>query len=370
MGKKCGAVLGIFVFIAAGMWFFNQSRNSRDDNATQGKPVVKIGLAIPLLGAIVEGNETAKAGAKLAMEDIAGGDLDFELIVEESSFDLRSASAIASKLIDRDKVHAVVSLSSTGGNVISPMAKKNNLLHISLCSDPNVADGRNNFIHWPVSDRMSEKLVDLAQKNNVRKVNVFYTSQSGAKAIADDTARILEKNGIQVVLNAFNPNEKDFKTVIYKASQDESDLWILLLYTPSLENFVKTMQEMNVSTPITAAEVITYSSQKELFEGVEYVDSPIGDATLQKRKKAVSKSDNMLFVPFVYDAIRLIAKVNSDFYVANGRLPNGNEMTEGLHKIGEFQGQVGKVLIDENGVFQSKAVIKKIVNGKPVIVEE
>lgn len=369
MSKKSVAVLGILVFVAAvaGIWVFNQPRT---DNVIQSKPVVKIGLMMPILGAVVEGNETAKAGAKLAMEDIAGGDLDFELIAEESSFDLRSASAIASKLIDRDKVHAIVSLSSTGGNVVSPMAKKNNLLHISLCSDTNVADGRNSFIHWPVSERMSEKLIDLARKNNVKKANIFYTSQSGAKAMADDTAEILEKNGIQAVLNAFNPNEKDFKTVIYKASQDNSDLWILMLYTPSLENFVKTMQEMNISIPITAAEVISYTPQKELFEGVEYVDSPVGDAAFQKRKQAMSGSDNMLIVPFVYDAIRLIARVNSDFYAANGRLPNGNEMAEALHKIGEFQGQVGKVVIDENGVFQSEAVIKKIVDGKPVVIEE
>ena len=132
---------------------------------------------------------------------------------------------------------------------------------------------------------------------------------------------------------------------------------------------MKTRLEMGIKTPVMGIESVSYSSHKNLFENVIYVDAAMGSIDLQKRKFALSGSDNMLFVPYIYDAIQLIGETFNEFYSQYGRLPTGLESGKILRRRGYYEGEAGKAMIHPNGVLESEAVFKKISNGKVVIAE-
>ena len=64
-----------------------------------------------------------------------------------------------------------------------------------------------------------------------------------------------------------------------------------------------------------------------------------------------------------YDAVMLIVK-------AFERAETKETAIDELLKIKEYDGVVGMVYQDENGIFNSNAVLKKVINGKPVVVKE
>ena len=75
--------------------------------------------------------------------------------------------------------------------------------------------------------------------------------------------------------------------------------------------------------------------------------------------------NNNLTTEMLTDYIRcmtLTQNVNPEVYYA---IPE-----EQLLKIKEYDGVVGMVYQDENGIFNSNAVLKKVINGKPVVVKE
>lgn len=57
-------------------------------------------------------------------------------------------------------------------------------------------------------------------------------------------------------------------------------------------------------------------------------------------------------------------------YSKYNRIPTSVEVLEELLKIQNYDGSVGKISINENRIVQSQAVIKKIINGNPVVTEK
>ena len=76
-----------------------------------------------------------------------------------------------------------------------------------------------------------------------------------------------------------------------------------------------------------------------------------------------NKSDNIYSIGNMYDAVMLIVE-------AFERAETKENAIDELLKIKEHDGVVGKIIQDENGIFNSNAVLKKVVNGKPVTIKE
>ena len=61
---------------------------------------------------------------------------------------------------------------------------------------------------------------------------------------------------------------------------------------------------------------------------------------------------------------------NEEFYAKNGRIPNGHELAETLKETKFYDGTVGRLKVQDNGVIKSPSVVKKFINGEQVIIEE
>ena len=85
-------------------------------------------------------------------------------------------------------------------------------------------------------------------------------------------------------------------------------------------------------------------------------------------KKTPSKVLNI--AAYAYDIINIIMQANEDFYAKNGRIPNDFELADTLKKTKFYEGIVGKLEVQDNGIIKSPSVMKKIINGNAVIIEE
>jgi ABC-type branched-subunit amino acid transport system substrate-binding protein len=113
----------------------------------------KIGFILPLSGDLAFLGNGIRNGALLAKEDIEkqGGSLD--LIFEDNRGDLATSARFGSKLVNSDSVTAIVSIISGVGAILKPLAVKAQVLHIGICSDPDVADGRFSFVNYLTAEQ-------------------------------------------------------------------------------------------------------------------------------------------------------------------------------------------------------------------------
>ena len=360
------ALLGIIVvaLIIAG---FVLVKNNREAPKETDKPTVKIGVVIPLTGkSLTAMGNLQKNLVTYKKEELAQRNTkyNYEFIIEDSQFDSRLTAIVSSKLLNQDKVDAIISVGSRIGNVISPSTERQKTIHLSACaSDANVAKGKYNFINWTQPEAEVEKMFEEIKKRNLKNIAIVVANDAATLAMADALEKQLTDVGIENQKISVNPEEIDFRLLITKIERSNPDLYVLLTYEASTMNFIKQAKEQSVDKPITSIETFSFLEDASILEGYWYVDPAEITGEFKEKIEAYNKSDNIFALGNFYDSMGLLIEA---FETA----PSKDQAVEALTNIKTYNGVIGKLNQDENRIFQSNAIIKKIINGKPVAVEE
>lgn len=338
------------------------------DGEKSDKPVVKIGVVSSFSGKFAENGQNVKAALDFALKDANPKNVQIEYIYEDFGYDAPRAATAANKLINIDKVDAIISWSAVAGNVISPIADKTGIFHFGISNDKNIAVGKHNFIHWTQSDVLADKMVDLIMEKNAKSAVLFAVYQPGLQQTTDLVESKLNAKGIKTERINFGIDDKDFGVIVDKMKQKNFDVWYTTALPPSLDILLKTIIEKGVDKPLVAIDSFVFSNLKDKLDGAQYVVTPEGDEKLLKRVNKKTGSTNYFSLGYTYDAGYILGKMYSDLYDELGRVPVSQEVANKIIETKEFRGSVGDIYVDTDGVFQSNAVVKEIRNGEQVIV--
>lgn len=323
---------------------------------------------MPLSGDVAFLGEGVRDAMVLAKENLVDTRYNYELIFEDDQSDSKVAASAANKLISVDKVDALATFGSSTGNVVAPIAEANKIVHVGIASDPNVAKGSYNFIHWTPPSEENKVFIAELQRQDLTKIGIFMSNQPGAAAVINDLKKQLERTNIQITTEqVFNVGETDFNSIIAKAKNSESQIYLLLAFSPELEILARQVREAGITTPFTSIEAFDLTEQLDLFEGDWYVNA--ADAAGEFKEKYITKTGNnpTLGSPNAYDIFNLI--VTSAEAAGGYQKPTPTEIANQLLGVIDFNGALGALSIDEDGIVQSNAVIRVIKDGQPVTVE-
>lgn len=345
-------------------------KEKKQEANTDTRPVVKIGVMLPMSGEMAEFGINSRYAVEFVAEDHKDSPIKFDVTFEDDTFTPSRAAMIANKFISVDKVNAIVSSFSPVGSVVSPIADKAKVLHIGLSNAANIAEGELNFTDWQQVDIAAKKLVDYLISQNCKKVVSFNLETVGNEEMRVKTNHFLDERGIEYKEFNFNPNNRDFAIMIEKALSFEADYWILNSFPPEQDILRKKMIEQKIDIPVINIQCMKLTKNIQLFENQVFVDAPDGSEEFIKRMAKKTSSKVLNIAAYAYDIVNLIMQANEDFYAKNGRIANNYELADTLKKTKFYDGIVGKLEIQDNGVIKSPSVIKKIVNGNAVIIEE
>ncbi len=319
--------------------------------------------------------QSAKNAITLAQEGLPKNlKYNYKLIFEDDQFKPALGATVANKLIAIDKADVLVSFGSPVGSVISPIAEKNGVPHINdFASASQVADGEYNFVHYTPPYEDSRLFIQELQKRGIKKL-VFFAQQDnqGVAAIINSFEKDIKNTNIQVLsTQKFNTGTRDFKTLIDKGFKiSGADIYVLEATTPELEILAKQMREAGITTPVTTMEAFEFSDQLSLFEGMWYVNG--ADPTQWFVDLYTKRYDQgpKFGAANAYDVLNLIVMATES--AGNGEVkPSRSEIRDAIADIPKFDGALGKDLtIDDNGVVNSKAVVRMIKDGKPVTISQ
>ncbi len=330
---------------------------------------IKIGVIVPLSGPAAIFGENAQKAILLAQEELGKSKYKYEVLFEDGQFDIVKSVASANKLINVDKVDILITSGSGVGNAISPITLDNNVIHFCVASEKNIAEGKSNFIHWTPPSEVNKVFIEKLQKENIQKLGYFGSQDQAMTAIIDDLKIQLKDTDIEI----FNPqivdlSNKDFKSSITKVKQDDVDAYLILVGTPALEILVKQMKELGIKKPLVAIQVFESSRQPELFEGYWYANGAQTTNEFNDKFFAKTGVNPTMGTANSYDIFNLIVLATEK--IKSKTKPEVNQIIEELNKIKNFDGALGNLEIVEPGIVWSKGVIKKIENGKHIVVSE
>jgi len=340
------------------------------DGKDSDKSVVKVGVVSSFSGKFAENGENVKAALELALQDVAPQNVKIKYIYEDFGYDAPRAATAANKLINIDKVDAIISWSAVAGNVISPIADKADIFHFSISNDKNIAVGKHNFIHWTQSEVLADKMVDLIKSKGAKSVVLFAVYQPGLQQTTDFVESKLKAAGIKTERVNFGIDDKDFNVIVDKMKKKNFDVWYTTALPPSLDILLKTIIEKQVNKPLVAIDSFLFSNIQDKLNGAQYIVTPEGDKDLLARITEKTGSTNYFSVGYTYDVGHILGTVYSKLYDELGRKPTSEEVANKIMAIKDFHGSVGDIWVDNDGVFQSGAIVKEIKDGKPVVIEK
>lgn len=330
------------------------------------KETYKIGVVSPLSGDYAFIGEAMKNALLMAKDEHSGDKYNYELIFEDSQNESKLNASAANKLIDVDKVDAIISLGSTAGPIITPIATKSKTLHYSISVQPYIAEGLTNFIHWAPSKSLNELLAKEMKKRGIKTFGVFRsTSYEGWGIYLKDLLEAAKSNGLKMVTDqTFQADSKDFRSLIAKAGKSNPDIYVLFCGSPAMEILTKQMREAGIDTPLTSVESFELTKEKDLFEGAWYVSAAHASDEFNEAYKARYNKDVAVGGPNAYDIFNLIAYALHK--AEHSSKPTSEQIARELLKIKNFKGSLGNLSIVDIGITLSGVDLKMIKEGKPV----
>ena len=110
------------------------------------KPVVKIGISLPLSGPMADVGKVFKSTVSLAKKDLPQNTRNkYEFIIEDNAFDTKRAAMVNNKFFNNDKVNAILDVGSKVGLLTAPVANDNKVIHIGLAAEKAIIKENYNF---------------------------------------------------------------------------------------------------------------------------------------------------------------------------------------------------------------------------------
>ncbi|MDR1026208.1 MAG: ABC transporter substrate-binding protein [Lactobacillus sp.] len=333
----------------------------KDVGSQAGKPIVKIGVILPITGNLAQIGDNSRVLIEKIREDTKNSPINFKFIVEDNNTEVKRSVVIANKLVNADKVDAIFSMFTNFSTAVTPIATKAGLLHVCVANDCEVATGPLNFANWQQNDVSARKVTELMKDKGAKKVVIFTLEHSGYILIANAVKDEFAKNGIEYEEFFFNPSERDFVTMVDKAATiPDVDYWFLNTMSPAIELIRKQMLDKNITIPVTGIQSFGTAEIPDLFKGYEYIDAAEVSDEIKEYVMSCTGSKNITIPAYAYDSVNIMVKLYEDFYNREGRLPNSEEAAEELHRMNTYYGSVGAVHIAPNRIMYSDTVIKVV----------
>jgi len=331
-------------------------------DSTKGKETIKIGVVASLTGPGAAFGQSAVKGIELAQQDLGRTSKEYEIIVEDDGGNPAKAASAAQKLINVDKVDAIVSVSSTAGNAVKPIAEEAGVPHISNSSDLSIASTKTGFVLSLLPDDEAKAWLSEAQAKGVKTIALLSQNQPGVNLTMENITKSAAEYGIEIVYQEkFDAQARDFKTSVAKVKQTKPDLYMVAMFPPMLEIASKELIDQG-QTNISSYAMIGASAEPALFEGKWYTDSYLSNSEfVQKFNKNFPEIRfNVRTAPANYDIFNILV---------NG-FEKGENMLVYLTGLESYSGQSGELTQQPNShVFRVPAGIWTIKEGKAEMIK-
>ena len=321
--------------------------------------VIKIGAVVTTGGpAALLGDSFLKA-IRMAQEDLRETTHHYDLVVEEIANPDKAEPAIQ-KLIQTDKVNALVVGFSISGEIVKPYATAAGIPLFCICSVGSVGDQLFTFTIMPLAEDEATRWIAEARRRGIKRIarltQDYPSIDNHVRALKEQG----EKVGIEFVYESrFKGATTDFSSSIADAKKTSPDVYFVEGFNPALDLLG---QQLRYSGVRDMASVVAFSisERPELFEGGWYTDSYVSPgfkARLDQRYPATRLATHMM--PYAYDSLKILVQ--------------GFERGDVLNHIRgmtNYDGTAGRITKKAGtGNFRSAPAVWVIKDGRPTLVD-
>ncbi len=364
--------IGVMLILLAGI--LSSCSNNKMQGSTN-KEFIKIGVITPLTGDAAIFGDYTKKGLDLAVEEINNkGGIDgqkIKLIYEDDQLDSQKSVNAVNKLINIDKVDAVIYSSGSGPTLAGlPILEKQGIPTIvALASNPAIRNaGRHIFRVYPSDTQQAIKWIDLIQEKNYKNPVMLYVNNAWGKALKD---YFKEKYQKEIFILPMPEGTTDVKTELAKIEQHGPDSLILPCYPTDCITTLKQIKELNMDIQIITGDAF-YNQEylnkvKDQAEGLLITHPKEGSGRnyeeFSKKYTRKYNKDVNIYSAYAYDTLYTLYYAFKD-----AKTTNKEAVTNALNRV-NFLGATGLNKFDSDGEVSKNYAVAIVKNNKFVPYE-
>jgi len=358
---------GIAVLVIVGVIGTNmyQHREVKGD-----KPVVKIGAVLPLSGTMAFYGNTFKNMYLLRMKEIpANSKYDYKLIIEDDEMQTAKSMTAAQKLFNLDDIDLLLGGCSGAEPSVADIARDRKKVMFSLLWDEETPlKNKYSFNALLLPDQYINLLLEELQKRDLRKIAIVMENHKGWLTSVKNFKEKAPQYGLEVVEEQYVvPNERDFRTLLYKIETKKNpDAYLVFMFPASLEAFGRTLKEQEIKKPVTSLNSFDFVENKNLFNGVWYASDNLANAELEEKYKETYGKE-LLLTQSLWGYAALDAVINA--YEKYDTKPTAEQIIQELYKK-RISPAVGEVQYKGNGILRGNGMLRIIQDGKSQKLEK
>jgi branched-chain amino acid transport system substrate-binding protein len=345
---------------------------------------VHIGVIVPLTGGAAEFGRWARNGVELAVaelnEQTNSSGVKILPIFEDHQNDPKIGLSAFKKLVDADKVLAVISSGSGTVLAIAPEAERTHTLQLNHAAvSPAIRKaGRYTFTLVNDADVETDEIAHLAVKTlGIKRLAVLYANTAYGVTTRDSVTRSFTKLSAEILgAVAFSENFTDLRAQILQLKEMNPPAIYFIATIKDSGRLLKQAQELGLKTQwltynaFESPEVLQIAG--EAAEGVIFTSSNIFDLTnpgprpARFLKSYLSKYGQRpnLYAATAYDSIHLLA-------IAAASLDRSKERLQTYFaSVKDFEGASGVISFDQNGCVRKPVFLKTVQNGEFRVFEK
>lgn len=343
------------------------------------KPVVTVGVILPLTGVQSVYGQGIKEGLDLAAKGVNETEkfrIRVKLAYEDTASEPKNAPAAARKLIDRDQATLLITGLSPTSLAVAPIAEEKKIVLFTMASLASALNSAGSFVfkNDDVSSKLGDGLANAALAAGTKNSAILYANYNDS-VIESKTAfaKTLAANGGAVTgEQGFTQDTTDFRTILGKliAPQPAS----IAIFGLQRDCALATEQLRDLGyrgqlygfTCMDDPEVIT--AAKQHLEGAVFVSfNGIPSPKFSQLTQNAYGHEPLRFSAEAFDGLKLMALALLRAY--DGKHPITSEaLRETLTHLTSYSGEAGSVTFDAEGNATRSLYVKTMKNGKIEIV--
>ncbi|MDO8642615.1 MAG: ABC transporter substrate-binding protein [Candidatus Woesearchaeota archaeon] len=330
----------------------------------------KLGFMGPQTGDAASIGVPNRETAELALEEFnANSDKKIDIVFEDDRCEGKTATTVAQKLIDQDKVSAIIgTLCSSALLATAPIAEPAQVVMLSYgATSPKIKDAGDYVFRVVPSDAgQGKKAAALVKGSGAKKVGVLFRNDDWGVGISGVFVNEAKKLGLDVTVESLEPGSNDVRTQLTKIKEFNPDAIYMPLFPAEAPIVLKQIKELGITATLVGADAskddTVLTNAGDAAEGFTVTLPAVPESAeltaLNEKFKAKYNKDSSAYNPETWDAtmILLNACAKTDC--------TGSAIKDYLNQMGEYNGVSGTFEFDEFGEVEKSYDLFVVKDGK------
>jgi branched-chain amino acid transport system substrate-binding protein len=347
----------------------------------QAAGTIKIGAIFPITGPLATFGTSCANGAKMAIEEVnlRGGVLGskIELLVEDDQYKPEEAANAAKKLIERDKVVALIAeVTSSVTLVVAPIAQQSKIVLLTpTATNPKVTQvGDYIFRACFIDDFQGEVMANFVYKNLKLKTAAILTAVTSdySKGLAQFFKQKYTALGGKIVAEeSYSEGDSDFRAQLTKIKAAKPEFVYVPGYYADVGPILLQARELGITVPFGGGDgwdsPVLLQTAGKAAEGCFFSNHYSPDSkelvvqTFVKNYQKKYGTTPDALAALAYDAAKLLVDA-----INRAGSTDSSKIRDALAATKGFRGVTGVITFDANRNPIKSAVIIEIKGGKQV----